>query len=58
MSSHEENSWSVWCQGEDIEKVKKYQGRTKIDTLLCQVTIGVTALAQQEKDLRRQKLEE
>ena len=21
------NSWSVWCQGEDIEKVRNEQGR-------------------------------
>ena len=37
---------SVWCQGEDIEKVREDQGRTKIETLLCQVTIEAIALIQ------------
>ena len=57
MSSHETRSWSVWCQGEDIEKVSKDQGIIEIETLLCQVTRGVITLAQQVKGLRRQKLE-
>ena len=48
----------MWYQGKDIEKVREDQGRTKIEILLCQVTIEVTALAQQEKGLRRRMLEE
>ena len=47
----------MWCQGEDIEKVKKDQGRIDTETLLRQVTTEVTALAQQAKGLRRQNLE-
>ena len=31
-------SWSVWYQGEDIEKVRKDQGRIETKTLLHQVT--------------------
>ena len=49
---------SVWCQGQDIDMVRKDQERIETKTLPRQVTIGVTALAQQEKGLRRQKLEE
>ena len=52
MSGHEAKSWSVRCQREDIEKAKKDQGRTKIETLLHQVTIGVIALAYQERRLK------
>ena len=58
MFGHEANSWNVWCQGEDIEKVRKDQGRTKTKTQLHQVTTEVIAFAQQAKGLRRQTLEE
>ena len=34
-------SWCVWCQEEDIEKEEQ-----SIETLLHQVTIEVTTLAQ------------
>ena len=44
MSSHEARIWSVWCQGEDIEKEEH---STK--TLLHQVTTRVNALAQQAR---------
>ena len=27
MYGHEAKCWSVWCQGEDIEQVKKDKGR-------------------------------
>ena len=38
MSGHEAKSWSVWCQGEDIEKVREDQGRIETKNLLRQVT--------------------
>ena len=37
----------MWCQGEDIG-----EGEQSTETLLRQVTIGVTALAQQEIRLK------
>ena len=40
----------MWCQGEDIEKEEQ---STK--TLLCQVTTGVTAFAQQARRLKETK---
>ena len=58
MFGHETKSRRVWCQGEDIEKVKEDQGRIETKTLLRQVAIEVTALPQQAKGLRRQKIEE
>ena len=32
MSGHEAKSWSVWCQGEDIEKIREDQGRIETDS--------------------------
>ena len=53
MSGHEAKSRSAWYQGEDIEKVKKETKKEqRIETLLHQVTIGVTVL---EKQIRRLK---
>ena len=39
---------SVWFQEEDIKKEEQSR-----ETMLCQVTTGVTALAQQARGLRR-----
>ena len=45
----------MWCQGEDIEKVKEDQGRIEIETLLRQVTTEVTTLAQKARRLKETK---
>ena len=49
------SSWSVWCQGEDIEKVKKDQGRIENKESASSIDHWSDCIAQQERRLKETK---